>query len=97
LYTSRLAVVEVTRAAVVANATTGHQDAGRVLERCELIDADTDVVERARALVDEQLRALDAIHLASALLVESQELIAYDRRLLRAAEGAGLTTASPGA
>jgi predicted nucleic acid-binding protein len=87
----------VTRAAVVANATTGYQDASRVLERCELIDADADVVDRARALAGERLRTLDAIHLASALLVGSQELIAYDTRLLRAAEDVGLATASPGA
>jgi predicted nucleic acid-binding protein len=45
------------------------------------------------------LRSLDAIHLATALRLRSSlsVLVAYDRRLLDAAELAGLPTASPGA
>jgi uncharacterized protein len=87
----------VTRAAVIANPATGFQDSSRLLETCELIDLDEQIVDRARNLVGERLRALDAIHLASALLVGPDELIAYDRRLLEAAARAGLTTSSPGA
>jgi predicted nucleic acid-binding protein len=97
LYTSRLAVVEVTRAAMLADPRTGFQNSSRLLETCELVDVDEDVVGRARTLVDERLRALDAIHLASALLVKPDELIAYDRRLVEAADRAGLATSSPGA
>ncbi len=43
-------------------------------------------------------RSLDAIHLATALRLHSDlhSLVAYDRRLLEAAELAGLRTASPG-
>jgi uncharacterized protein len=45
------------------------------------------------------LRTLDAIHLASAISIRSelQALVAYDKRLLSAAEEAGLPTATPGA
>lgn len=44
------------------------------------------------------LRSLDAIHLATALRLRGElyALVAYDRRLLDAAELAGLPTASPG-
>ncbi len=44
------------------------------------------------------LRALDAIHLATAERIGAQlgALIAYDERLLAAAEAHGLPVASPG-
>ena len=87
----------MTRAAVVANPASGFREASRLLETCELVDVDPEILDHARSLVDRSLRALDAVHLASALLVGSDELIAYDRRLVEAAERAGVTTASPGA
>jgi hypothetical protein len=43
------------------------------------------------------VRTLDAVHLASALRVEADELVAYDRRLLAAAAANGLEVTSPGA
>jgi predicted nucleic acid-binding protein len=44
------------------------------------------------------LRALDAIHLATALTLQDDlaVLVAYDRELLAAARAEGLTVASPG-
>jgi predicted nucleic acid-binding protein len=42
------------------------------------------------------VRTLDAIHLASALHVDADELLAYDTRLLAAAAEHGLLVASPG-
>lgn len=75
----------------------GPEEADRLLKACELVEVDDSILDHAKKLVDPGLRALDAIHLASALLVGPHELIAYDRRLLRAAERAGLNTASPGA
>ncbi len=44
------------------------------------------------------LRSLDAVHLATALRLRGDlhSLVAYDHRLLEAAELAGLPTASPG-
>lgn len=40
---------------------------------------------------------LDAVHLATALRVQPDALVAFDRRLLDAAAEAGPTAASPGA
>ena len=45
--------------------------------------------------VDPSLRTLDAIHLASALLVTADEFFCYDTRLARAAEAAALVVATP--
>ena len=63
-------MVEVTRAAVIANPSTGFEEADRLLAGCELVEADSPLLDQARRLADSSLRALDAIHLASALLVE---------------------------
>jgi predicted nucleic acid-binding protein len=41
------------------------------------------------------VRTLDAIHLASALRIEADELLAYDHRLLAAATEHNLTVANP--
>ena len=43
------------------------------------------------------LRAVDAVHLASALILRDQltAFVAYDKQLLAAAKEAGLPTASP--
>lgn len=45
------------------------------------------------------LRTLDAIHLASALLIKEEldTFVAYDKRLLTEADAVGLPTASPSA
>lgn len=55
------------------------------------------VLEAAAALPDRALRSLDAIHVASALVLgEALEvLVAYDERLLAAAAQAEITTAAP--
>jgi|EndMetStandDraft_8_1072994.scaffolds.fasta_scaffold386261_2 hypothetical protein len=41
--------------------------------------------------------SLDAIHLESALRIEADELLAYDRRLVEATSHHGIRVASPGA
>ncbi len=55
------------------------------------------VIESAGRLPDPVLRSLDAIHLATALLVreELDVLLSYDTRLLAAAKDHGIPTASP--
>jgi predicted nucleic acid-binding protein len=55
------------------------------------------VVESAGRLPDPMLRSLDAIHLATALLVreELEVLLSYDDRLLAAADAHGIPTAAP--
>jgi uncharacterized protein len=58
---------------------------------------DRSIVEKAASLVPEELRSLDAIHLASALSVREDltALVAYDSRLCSAARDAGIEVISP--
>lgn len=59
-------------------------------------DASDRVLTDAAALGSRSVRTLEAVHLATALYVDADELVAYDRRLLDAAQSQGLSTASPG-
>jgi predicted nucleic acid-binding protein len=56
------------------------------------------VVENASRLPGPLLRSLDAIHLATALLIRDdvETVLTYDARLRDAAEAHGLATAAPG-
>lgn len=54
------------------------------------------VVALARRLFPTSIRSLDAIHLASAVMVNADLVVAYDRRLLTAASELGFRTLSPG-
>jgi uncharacterized protein len=60
-----------------------------------LIAIDDHVRALAAAVEPPYLRALDAIHLATALLGDVDEFVAYDRRLVDAARGHGLQVLSP--
>ena len=66
-----------------------------VLDAVTLVDLDRADLLRA-ATSSWGLRSADAVHLAVALRLESDVLIAYDRELCAAARTAGLTVASPG-
>jgi uncharacterized protein len=94
LATSRVAVVEVTKA--VARADPG-ADAWGVLSRMAFVELDADLVRLAGATGGPSLRALDAIHVASALrLVRVIEaLVTYDDRQADAARAAGLAVVQP--
>ena len=94
---SELGRVEVLRAArrVGGQAPT---EARAVVGDLDLIPLDLAVQDLACDIADPMLRTLDALHLASALLL-SEELtafIAYDHRLVAAAQTAGLVVATPG-
>jgi hypothetical protein len=67
------------------------------LLRVAQIEMDAPVLEMASRLPDPMLRSLDAIHLATALLIMSdvEALMSYDQRMLAAAAAHGLPTASP--
>ena len=71
--------------------------ARRLLRAVRLVRIDEPLLDRAADLEPDELRTLDAIHLASALEV-GQDLgvmIAYDIRLKAAAEAYGLAVESP--
>jgi predicted nucleic acid-binding protein len=94
--TNEIAVVEVMRAARIADPTGATLTTAReVLEETDLVSLDRALVHRAAELATSRLRSLDAIHLATALEAAPDELVAYDRRLLEAAEASGLRTVSP--
>lgn len=97
LATSRLAVVEVTRAAKIASPETDiQQEVTRLLESCDLLEVTATILRQAAALTSNRLRTLDAVHLASILRLEPDEVLAYDLRLVRAARDLGFAVAHPG-
>jgi uncharacterized protein len=97
LATSRLALVEVPRAARIANPSEElQQETRRLLDACLLVDITHRVLRDAAALASREVRTLHAIHLATALYIDADELVAYDRRLLEAAGEQGLEVAAPG-
>jgi predicted nucleic acid-binding protein len=55
-----------------------------------------EVVGLARRVAPPRLRSLDAIHLATAILLDVDEVLAYDERLIEACRHNGLITVSPG-
>ncbi len=97
LVTSELARVEVLRA---ARSVGGHAmaEARAVVADLDLIPLDHAVQDIACDIGDPALRTLDALHLASALLLVEQltAFIAYHHRLADAARAAGLPVATPG-
>lgn len=97
LATSAIAIVELMRAVRVAAPGTGAQRARARLDQTYLVDVDRDLLDSAVSWTSARVRALDAIHLASALRVGAREMLVYDRRLAEAASAAGLQVLSPGA
>ena len=101
VFSSALATVEVGRSLrsrlesespqVIANLSNGAL--GGVAE-CAI---SSQVIGVALRLGATSLRSLDAIHLATASIVAADVIIAYDRRLLLAAQELGFRTLSPGA
>jgi uncharacterized protein len=66
-----------------------------LLASCMLVAVSDQLLRAARGLACAAVRSLDAIHLASALRIEADELLAYDHRLLTAASEQGLAIATP--
>lgn len=96
LATSRIALVEVPRATGLANPRPEvRSETTRLLASCMLVNVTDGLLRAAAALASRSVRTLDAIHLATALRIEADELAAYDRRLLIAAAEHGLAVASP--
>jgi len=105
LVSSELILTEIPRAVRRAVAYDPALPLDVLLERtAELIDAlalrplDRALLEGAGALAEPALRALDAIHVASAVALDPVEaFVTYDERQAAAARLAGLRTMSPGA
>ena len=68
-----------------------------LLREVEVVGIDDAVIESAGRLPDPGLRSLDAIHLATALLIREDvdALLTYDDRLAQAARSHGLPVAAP--
>ena len=94
--TSELGRVEVLRAARRAG-SQALTEARAVIGDVDLVPLDRGVQDLACEIGDPSLRTLDALHLASALLLgdEVTAFVAYDARLATAARAAGLPTTSP--
>lgn len=95
--TSALALVEVQLAAARRVPAPPPERVRTVLAGLALIPVDQPVLERAAGMGEYRLRALDAIHLATAQSLgdDLEVFIAYDQRLLAAAEAAGLSIEEP--
>lgn len=97
LATSALAVVEVLRAVRLAEpGAAGMRRAYERLDQSHLVDVSRAVLDDAVSFTSARVRALDAIHLVSALRVGAREMLVYDRRLAEAAGAAGLEVLAPG-
>ena len=55
-----------------------------------------EVIGLARRVAPPLLRTLDAIHIATAIVLDVDEVVVYDDRLIDACRSNGLTTAVPG-
>ena len=95
-FTSIIARVEVVRAVHGAEPPSVPL-ARAILDSMESLELTDAVVNMAAQLEPPLLRSLDAIHLASALLLQRRldALVSYDRRMLAAARAAGIRTATP--
>jgi predicted nucleic acid-binding protein len=96
LVSSALVEVEVPRA-LRRNGPDALPSVPATMARLYRLEIDATVRATAAAFSDPLARSLDAIHLATALLVRSEleAFVTYDDRLLAAADGIGLPTASP--
>lgn len=95
LLSSRVAVVEVSKAVARSNPIA---DPSMILSLVTILEFDADVASMASTTGGAGLRALDAIHVATALLVgaELAAFITYDTRQSEAARAAGLHVIAPG-
>jgi uncharacterized protein len=68
-----------------------------VLDQIDLIDLDQRIRTGARTVTPTAVRSLDAIHLSTAMRSRSSltSFVTYDKRLLDAAQAAGLPINSP--
>ena len=97
LATCGLARTEVVRA-VMGDGEAIYARARDLIRRLDVIALDDSLLDVAALLEPSSMQTLEAIHVAAALALDDDLLafVAYDRRLVVAAEALGLPTASPG-
>jgi predicted nucleic acid-binding protein len=93
---SRLLAVEAIRACA-RYGDRYERDARDFLESVSMLPLDDEVLDRAVTLRPAGLRSLDALHLATALVVRDEigAFVTYDQQLAKAAEEHGLPAIMP--
>ena len=101
LVSSSLARVEVSRGLRRRRDYEGHQVVNDAIEDALAGIAErpmtADVVSLASRIGPNVVRSLDAIHLATAILLDVAIMLTYDTRLVAAAQRSGLGVLAPGA
>lgn len=97
LASSALLAVEARRAAHRSPAARALQQVDLALSGVTLVHLGDGVIEDAGRLPGSHLRSLDAIHLATLLLIRADvdRLLCYDHRLAEAASSQGIETVAP--
>jgi predicted nucleic acid-binding protein len=104
IVTSELALTEIPRA--IRRAASGGEEttrtvlarAGELLDTVGLLAIERDTLIAAGAIAEPRLRALDAIHIATAIAASPIDaFVTYDERQGAAARLVGLRTVAPGA
>lgn len=72
-------------------------DVTQLLRGITLVHPEPDFFHAAGLLGGRHLRALDALHLTTAIMAEAQVFVAYDRRLSKAAVESGFEVVAPAA
>lgn len=88
---SMLTTIEVRRYLHRVRSRDVDHDAAAMLGGTSLVAIDGTAVAVAGSITAPRLGALDAIHLATGLLVRADVLVTRDRQLARAADAAGIT------
>ena len=98
LFSSRLSVAECGRALMRSGPQPPANELEDVLRAFILIDVSPALLVKGGGIEPPLLRALDAIHVSTALSLGEPDLafITYDRRMADAARAHGLTVVQPG-
>ena len=97
IFVSTLTVLETRRALLRNQIAT--KEAARFFQSTDVVAITPLILEQAGTLLPRTLKTLDAIHLATALVLRQAaeiELMAFDRMLLEAGVEAGVRVTSPG-
>ena len=97
IFVSTLTVLETRRALLRNQIAT--KEAARFFQSTDVVAITPLILEKASTVLPPTLKTLDAIHLATALVLRQAveiELMAFDRMLLEAGVEAGVRVTSPG-